>query len=231
MSDSYIGTFLRKAHSLSGLADFYANSNSERIGRTPEEIIEFAYNYPIKPRQIRSEILRLARLVYDRRPKTLVEIGTHAGGTFFVLSRCADPGATVVSIDLPGARFSGGYPKFIKFILPRMPFETQTFRCLRADSHQEQSVAWLRSVLKENRIDVLFIDADHSFFGVNQDFQMYSPLVRNGGIVAFHDIVKHINDPACEVDRFWSEVKKNHRYEEFVEDHHQGWAGIGVLYL
>jgi len=40
-------------------------------------------------------------------------------------------------------------------------------------------------------LDFLFIDGDHTYEGVKRDFEMYSPLVRNGGIIAFHDIVKH----------------------------------------
>jgi predicted O-methyltransferase YrrM len=43
--------------------------------------------------------------------------------------------------------------------------------------------------LKDNKVDFLFIDADHSYEGVKKDFEMYSPLVRKGGIIAFHDII------------------------------------------
>jgi len=41
--------------------------------------------------------------------------------------------------------------------------------------------------------DLLFIDGDHSYEGVKQDWVMYSPLVRKGGIVAFHDSACSIN--------------------------------------
>lgn len=36
-------------------------------------------------------------------------------------------------------------------------------------------------------IDLLFIDADHKYESVSTDWLLYSPLVKNGGIVAFHD--------------------------------------------
>jgi predicted O-methyltransferase YrrM len=39
------------------------------------------------------------------------------------------------------------------------------------------------------RLDFLFIDGDHTYEGVKQDFEMYTPLVRKGGLVAMHDIV------------------------------------------
>jgi len=36
---------------------------------------------------------------------------------------------------------------------------------------------------------VLLIDCDHTSARVNQTFEMCSPFERDGGIVAFHDIV------------------------------------------
>ena len=38
-------------------------------------------------------------------------------------------------------------------------------------------------------LDFLFIDGDHAFKGVKSDFQLYSELVRPGGLIAFHDII------------------------------------------
>ncbi len=37
-------------------------------------------------------------------------------------------------------------------------------------------------------IDALFIDGDHAYKAVLQDWLLYSPLVRPGGIIAFHDV-------------------------------------------
>jgi predicted O-methyltransferase YrrM len=220
-----------KANTLLAIVDFYLHSRSGTVGETPEDVIEFSYRHsPVAPRQIKGEILRFAHLVQKWSPRILVEIGTHAGGTFFVLCRCAHPDATVISIDLPGARFSGGRPKFIERLLPRMPLRTQKLCCLRGDSHDSKSVSWLKEVLQGRQVDVMLIDGDHSYAGVKQDFEMYSTFVRRGGIVAFHDIVEHPRETGCEVDLFWREIKEKYRHEEFVEDPHQGWAGIGVLY-
>lgn len=40
---------------------------------------------------------------------------------------------------------------------------------------------------KIGQLDVLFVDGDHSYEGVLADWLLYAPLVRKGGIVAFHD--------------------------------------------
>jgi hypothetical protein len=59
---------------------------------------------------------------------------------------------------------------------------------------------------------------------------MYSPLVKPGGIVAFHDIVE-ISAAGVEVARFWNEIKTDYRNREIIENRQQGWGGIGILYL
>lgn len=232
MQSVQVSHVARRARSLAAILDFYVHSRSEAAGRAPEEVIEFGYrHYPVSPRQVKSEILRFGRLVREWSPKVLVEIGTHAGGTFFVLCRCAHPQATVISIDLPGARFSGGRPKFVEHLLPRMPLKTQTLHRLRGNSHESRSLIWLQSVLRGRQVDVMLIDGDHTYKGVKEDFAMYSPHVRKGGIIALHDIVDHTRDPGCEVNLFWREIKESYRHDELIEDPSQGWAGIGVLYL
>ena len=60
---------------------------------------------------------------------------------------------------------------------------------------------------------------------------MYSPLVKKGGIIAFHDIVpgpvKHVGG----VPRFWREIRNKYNYIEIVRDWKQGGYGIGIIYV
>jgi predicted O-methyltransferase YrrM len=83
-------------------------------------------------------------------------------------------------------------------------------------------------------LDLLFIDGDHSYAGVKRDFALYSPIVRPAGMIVFHDIAPHDThkfplEPACEVDRFWREIKDSYRHTEIIDSPDQGWAGVGVL--
>jgi predicted O-methyltransferase YrrM len=89
----------------------------------------------------------------------------------------------------------------------------------------------LKSRLADQPVDFLFIDGDHTYAGVKQDFEMYSPLVRKGGLVAFHDIVLHPPKLDCHVDEFWNELKRTRPAEEFIENPRQGWGGIGLIEL
>jgi predicted O-methyltransferase YrrM len=47
----------------------------------------------------------------------------------------------------------------------------------------------IKNILDDRKVDFLFIDGDHTYEGVTRDFEMYSPLVKRGGIIAIHDIV------------------------------------------
>jgi predicted O-methyltransferase YrrM len=84
-------------------------------------------------------------------------------------------------------------------------------------------------VLGGRKVDLLLIDGDHTYSGVKQDWKMYSPLVKKGGMVVFHDICHHEVFKECEVDRFWKEVKRGRRTSEIVDPTDVTWGGIGVI--
>jgi predicted O-methyltransferase YrrM len=107
----------------------------------------------------------------------------------------------------------------------------QRLHLMRAHSHRSDTPDRVASALRGAPLDLLFIDGDHTYNGVKQDFEMYSPFVKSGGIVAFHDIVKHPPETEVQVDRFWKEIKTEYRNREIIEDPQQGWGGIGVLFL
>jgi predicted O-methyltransferase YrrM len=88
----------------------------------------------------------------------------------------------------------------------------------------------IESILDEKKIDFLFIDGDHTYEGVKKDFKMYSPLVKDGRIIAFHDIVSGPQNLVGGVPQFWQEIKKKYKYLEIVEDWNQRGYGIGVIY-
>jgi hypothetical protein len=97
---------------------------------------------------------------------------------------------------------------------------------LLGDSHDPAMVEQLEAMLDGDAIDLLFIDGDHTFEGVKQDYEMYSPLVRPGGMVAFHDVCGHPTMPFIEVDRFWATLPGDK--EEFISGP-ELWGGIGIL--
>jgi len=186
--------------------------------------------FSISPIQINEEIAQLLNLLAELKPKTLLEIGTASGGTLFLFCQVAEPDATIISVDLPGGPFGGGYPEWRIPLYKSFAKERQRIHLIRGNSHDLCTLREVMSIL-DGKIDFLFIDGDHAYEGVKKDFEMYSPLVRKGGIIAFHDIVPGPPENVGEVPTFWNEIKQNFTYKEIVKDWRQGGYRIGVIYV
>jgi len=200
----------------------------------PEEVFDFSWNFYnglIRPMQIKEEFVELLKIFKELNPKYILEIGTANGGTLFCFCKLAEDDATIISIDLPEGPFGGGYPEWKIPIYQAFAKKNQKLYLLRKDSHQQETLEEVKKILNGNHLDFLFIDGDHSYEGVKKDFEMYSPLVRKGGIIAFHDIVKHPPDTGCEVGKLWNEIKNSFNFKEIIKDINQNWAGIGVIYF
>lgn len=145
--------------------------------------------YQIQVMQIRDEIRALTTLVEKEQPQSVLEIGTAKGGSFYIWSRHIDSVDKIISLDLPGGRFGGGYDEQ-KTNLFRKFDSSKEMHFIRGNSHKTEIYQEV-SKLTEDGIDFLFIDGDHTYEGVKQDFEMYSELVSDGRIIALHDIVTH----------------------------------------
>jgi predicted O-methyltransferase YrrM len=66
-------------------------------------------------------------------------------------------------------------------------------------------VSRLVSHIRPSSIDFLFIDGDHHYEAVRREYQLYAPLVREGGIIGFHDTNNRGID-GVEVDHFMREL-------------------------
>lgn len=188
------------------------------------------YFKSIEPRQNSAEIEELYKLVCELAPERTLEIGTAKGGTLYLWTRAASSDATIVSVDLPGGEFGGAYPSC------RIPFyqsfarSDQKLHLLRADSHHPQTLQRVREFFDNQPIDFLFIDGDHSYDGVRADFLHYGPLVRPGGLIAFHDILPRPDIPEIGVDRFWAELRQSYETVEVIGPEESGRKiGIGLI--
>lgn len=171
------------------------------------------------------ELAPLVSLLQAARPHTVVEIGTLGGGTLWLWCRLATADALVVGIDLRQA--ADGVAAAVD------PGAQQSVRFLQGDSHLESTKMALQSALGDRPVDLLFIDGDHRYGGVSQDFHWYAPLVREGGLVVCHDIIRHTQMPEVGVHRLWKELAPHFATLDFVSDGGDRgwgpWGGIGVL--
>jgi predicted O-methyltransferase YrrM len=177
--------------------------------------------------QKREEVQWLFELIHATRPHTVLEIGLDLGGTFFLWSRAAAPDAHLIAIDTrPVGRFGDWSPFSIVRRGFALAYQHVTL-LMGSDSHAETTWRRVEALLDGGAIDFLFIDGDHSYDGVWQDFKMYSPLVAPGGLIAFHDISQNPADWTKGVARFWQEFSAEHETQERVVSADPGF-GIGV---
>jgi len=164
------------------------------------------------------ELAGLLALLVDHEPQVVVEIGSDHGGTLWAWQQLPSV-RRVLAVDLPLGGFHSG-----------RSLDTHGVEVVYGDSHKDETLAELADLLADDRVDLLFIDGDHTFEGVRSDFVMYSPLVRPGGLVGFHDILTHPNMPYVAVDILWRQLAQERLpLEEIITDP-PTWGGIGVLY-
>lgn len=65
--------------------------------------------------------------------------------------------------------------------------DAATMPDILGDSHALKTLEKLKVTLDGRTIDLLFIDANHDYQSVKQDYDTFAPLVK--GLIAFHDIV------------------------------------------
>jgi predicted O-methyltransferase YrrM len=171
------------------------------------------------------ELMTLARRVRRLRPRVIVEIGTHLGGTLFCWTKLASPDATIISVDLPGGEPADAFSDF--------PSSGQKLICVRGDSSAPETLAEIQAKLEGRGIDFLFIDGDHRYDAVRADYERYGSLVRRGGLIALHDIVADRSRPSSEVHRLWAEVAPSVRAESILDlDSRDGFGmGIGLVWV
>jgi predicted O-methyltransferase YrrM len=184
--------------------------------------------------QKKGELRPFISFLRGQELRTVVEIGTYRGGTLWLWCQLAKANAKIVSIDLPGGAFGGGYDKAEAEGLRKFARPGQELRLLAADSHDPRTLQQVKEILGSAPIDMLFIDGDHTYEGVRRDYEMYAPLVRRGGVVAFHDVLPHTDAADCEVDVYWNELKGHvPRHFEFTEAAASAgqpqWGGIGAI--
>lgn len=197
-----------------------------------DERVDLARSHShIRSNQKRGEITPLLERVAGLHPRRIGEIGADKGGTLALFASVAREDARLLSLDIC-------YPGTCAAVYPTLARAGQQIRCLEADSHSPMALAEVKRWLAGETFDFLFIDGDHSYEGVKADYGTYGPLVRPGGIIAFHDIVpdfwtrygKKTASNVGEVPRFWSELKETvDEWEELIEDPEQDGYGIGVV--
>ncbi|HHQ4592469.1 TPA: O-methyltransferase [Aeromonas veronii] len=157
------------------------------------------------------ELLR--SLVYNIAPKNIVEIGCFLGvSTLWMASALKDIGNGIVhSIDV---------------FLPKFPYLPHHYSCIvdpytriesaisdaGVENHvnliskdSKEAYFEVKGALGDDKIDILFVDGDHTKNGCLQDFSIYRDLLSAGSYIILHDIYPEVcghEGPRYLIDEF-----------------------------
>ena len=118
-------------------------------------------------------------------PSVFVEIGSAWGGSLYAYAQTCKPSAKIIAIDL-GDRMQ--YRTQLKRIIRKLKAQGFDAEWIRGKSQSPEVASSILTSLSDKQIDFLHIDGSHAANDVLEDWKIYGPLVRTGGLVAFHDI-------------------------------------------
>ena len=170
-----------------------------------------------RAKQVASELSPAIQIVHELCPSVVLEIGSAEGGTIYAWSQCIPEHAMIISIDPAINPDTGAF--WTSFMI-----EGQKLFTIQGRS--EHSFDAILNIIGDRRIDFLFIDGSHFYDTVRNDFDMYSGLVAETGIIAIHDVGHR--RPDMQVWKLWDDVKVNRRHTELIDP--IAPCGIGILY-
>ena len=157
--------------------------------------------------QNKFELLGLLNEVNKIKPKVIVEIGTWMGYSADTFIRAFNP-ELLITVDTIDQGHSHN------FVLGK--------------SQDKETFDKVRKKLNGRKIDFLFIDGGHFYLDVRDDFRIYSTLVKDGGIIALHDVCL-IENPGVEVYRLWQEISQQYKSICYWDKPNNG-TGTGILW-
>lgn len=195
-----------------------------------EEIIKRSQEIGMPMQQHGEEILAFLEWYMERyeRPVRVLEIGTGHGGTAALWCELVvTDQAQVISVDIPLGVHGGLPPADVLERNRRLKARYPQFHAIMKDSQLESTYNEVHQVMG-GMFEILLIDGDHRYECAKRDYELYSRLVRKGGVILFHDIADTPFYAGLKVNvlKLWNELK-GEKIEFNI--HHNEWGGIGVL--
>ena len=164
-------------------------------------------------------------LMGEIRPKVFVELGTHAGNSYYSFCQAVrDKGLTgrCFAVDTwKGDEQAGFYEgNVFKMVNQHNEKKYKSFSTLYRMTFDEALAQF-----QCQPVDLLHIDGLHTYEAVRHDFEAWLPKLAPGALVLFHDIKVTHGDFG--VWKFWAELKD--KYPQNFELRHS--HGLGVIEL
>lgn len=138
--------------------------------------------------------------------KTYLEIGVHNGSSMSY-TLFDNPSLKCVGVDLfenTISRYSHDHLALNRTLknITKVGNEKNTITLVQGNSSSPETMERVKVNLDNRKVDLLFIDGDHSYRGIKSDFVNYAELVRKDGIVVIDDY----NNRYPEIIKFCQEI-------------------------
>ena len=181
----------------------------------------------VGPAQNRKAFHTLVNYAEALNPQVIIEIGVQEGRSLKLWEQILPPRGLLIGIDINPRTYEyirwdwRNSDRRIELIIGDGSCDGTHI----GDSTCPLTVEKVRQILGDRKVDVLFIDGGHAYSDVKSDFQNYSPFVRKGGIVGFHDIKPEAEPGIAKF--FFRELKGK---KESLEEEGSQAYGTGVWF-
>ena len=160
-------------------------------------------------------------LVYSLRPRTLVELGTHTGESYFAFCQAVEESGIdcqTFAVDTwRGDQHTGAYSERVFDEVTAWNATYSRFSTLLRRTFDDAAPEFA-----DETIDLLHIDGAHTYEAIQHDFELWWPKMRGGGVVVMHD--SHERGHNFGVWRWLEELRTRFPAEEFIHSH-----GLAVI--
>jgi predicted nucleic acid-binding Zn-ribbon protein len=164
-------------------------------------------------------------LVEALRPRTVVELGTHYGVSYFAFCQAVErlglPTSCYAVDTWKGDEHSGFYSEEVfRLVREHNATKYSSFSSLIRSTFDEALHHFL-----DGSIDILHIDGHHTEESVSRDFESWQPKLSKQAVVLFHDI--NVRERDFGVSLVFERLSANNRSFSFAHGHGLGVLGLG----
>ena len=188
---------------------------------------------PVKLYQDKRELNELIRDFYiPLKPRVVLEIGSLYGGSLWYWIQNSERGTKIVSLDkiadnefhkledvIKARRLWDGWANLVGVNLQKVT----------GNSNDYEVRSWVKASAP---FDFIFVDGGHDIKTITCDWNLYYPMLRDGGVIAIHDIAyEGENEFHIDIGRWWRESKAIGLFGDDVTEiiRTPGKWGIGVI--
>lgn len=193
--------------------------------------------------QKKYELIMIQEFLKNYKIEKVLEVGTFRGGTAMLWAHMVAPlNGHVYCADMrfDWSTHPNEHTSPLEIQFPRQVYNNSEYEKyvteIQGDTHDKDFVKKVADIAGE--VDLLFIDGDHSYDGVKQDFENYMSIVKSGGYIMFHDITEsdYHNKADCRVHLLWNQLKDLYESWEFFDNNEYPGCparsmGIGIIQI